>query len=64
MLTTEQLKQVVVTWYLEVIQVPGRAWEERSMHYRRDRKRITDMGVGGARQEKVDKEKNGSWKAS
>lgn len=34
------------------------------MHYRRDRKRITDMGVGRARQEKVDKEKNGSWKAS
>lgn len=28
------------------------------MHYRRDRKRITDMGAG-ARQEKVDKEKNG-----
>lgn len=34
------------------------------MHYRRDRKRITDMGVDGARQEKVDKEKNGSWEAS
>lgn len=33
------------------------------MHYRRDRKRTTDMGAG-ARQEKVDKEKNGSWKSS
>lgn len=33
------------------------------MHYRRDRKRITDKGAE-ARQEKVDKEKNGSWKAS
>ena len=33
------------------------------MHYRRDRKRITDMGAG-ARQEKADKEKDGSWKAS